>query len=111
MQQPQQQPQQQRQQPRMPNSILKKFEQEISENRRLMMEELDECCTQRLHAAIGSGNTPENWRLYQAALVAFDRAHINKPDDDMFALLNYSSSKRKVRGSTKSTRKSSTGSM
>ncbi len=84
----------------MPNSIVEKIEKEIAANRRQMMIELDARCTDAIRACSNS-NTPENWRLYEQALLEYYRAYVNQGDDDMFELLNFSSS-RKVRRSAKS---------
>ena len=86
----------------MPNSILQKFETVIVENRRRMIEELDERCIERLHIAMDESYTAENWILYRKALVEYYRAVIDKKDDNIFELLNFSSSRKKVRRSTQS---------
>ncbi len=81
----------------MTNSIIEKIEKEITANRRKMMTDLDARCTDAIHACSNS-NTPENWRLYKQALVEYYRAHVNQGADDMFELLNFSSSRRVRRG-------------
>ena len=78
----------------MPNSILQKFETVIVENRRRMIEELDERCIERLHIAMDESYTAENWILYRKALVDYYRAVINKQDDNMGEVLNFSSSRK-----------------
>ena len=67
-----------------------------------MIEELDKRCTDRLHIAMDESYTAENWILYRKALVDYYRAVINKQDDNMFELLNFSSSRKKVRRSHQS---------
>jgi hypothetical protein len=86
----------------MPNSILQKFEGVIVENRRRMIAELDDRCTERLHIAIDTNYTAENWKLYHTALVDYYRAILSKQDDNMFELLNFSSSRKKLRRSNQS---------
>jgi hypothetical protein len=84
----------------MPNSIVEKIEKEIAANRRRMMTELDARCTYAINAC-SNDNSPENWRLYEQALHEYYRAYVNQGADDMFELLNFSSS-RKVRRSAQS---------
>jgi hypothetical protein len=80
----------------MPNSILQKVESEIAKNRGRMIQELDKRCTKRLHIAMDNSYTAENWILYHKALVEYYRAVISKQDDNIFELLNFSSSRKKV---------------
>ena len=59
-----------------------------------MIERLDKRCTARLHIAMGQVYTAENWILYRKALVDYYRAVINKQDDNMGEVLNFSSSRK-----------------
>jgi hypothetical protein len=53
----------------MPNSVIEKIEKEIATNRRRMTEAVHAC---------SKSNTPENWRLYEQALLEYYRAYVNK---------------------------------